>query len=356
MADKLDRYRAMRDFGATPEPAGDAPVATDANRFVVQQHSATRLHWDLRLERDGVLASWACPRGIPHDPKRNNLAVHTEDHPLEYIDFHGEIPEGNYGAGTMTVWDTGTYETVKWEDREVMVRLHGSKVEGTYVLFQTRDRDWMIHRMDPPQDPERQPLPAGLRPMEAVEGDLPGDEEAWGFEVRWDGLRALLTSEQGTVTITDGDGREVTEKLPEIRRIGRSLGSLEVVLDGTVVALHEGRPDAERLGWRVSAEGDSRIRRLARDTPAVFMAFDLLWLEGHPTMPLPYRDRRTLLDEMELAGEAWQTPASHVGAGSALLEAVRAQRLPGVLAKRLDSSYLPGERSDAWVAVDAQPK
>ena len=351
--DKLDRYRAMRDFGETPEPAGAPPSPAGNNRFVVQQHSATRLHWDLRLERDGVLASWACPRGIPHDPKRNNLAVHTEDHPLEYIDFHGEIPDGNYGAGTMTVWDTGTYDTIKWEDREVMVTLHGSKVEGTYVLFQTKERDWMIHRMDPPQDPERQPLPAGLRPMIPVDDELPEDEEAWGFEVRWGGLRTLLTSEQGTVTIHDGDGRDVTEKFPEIRRIGRDLGSLEMVLDGEVVALHEGRPDAERLEWRVAAEGDSRIRRLARDTPVVFMACDLLWLEGHSTMGLSYEERRTLLDEMEIKGAAWQAPAYHAGAGSALLDAVRAQGLGGVLAKRLDSLYEPGQQSEAWRSVDA---
>ena len=351
--DKLDRYRAMRDFGETPEPAGGPPSPTDGNRFVVQQHSATRLHWDLRLERDGVLVSWACPRGIPHDPKRNNLAVHTEDHPLEYIDFHGEIPEGNYGAGTMTVWDTGTYETVKWEDREVMVTLHGGKVEGTYVLFQTRDRDWMIHRMDPPRDPDRQPVPLSLRPMEPVGGDLPGDEEAWGFEVAWDGLRVLLVSEQGSVTMTGDDGRDVTEKLLEIRRLGRDLGSLEVILDGVVVALHDGRPDADRLGRRLAAEGDSRIRRLARDTPVVFMAFDLLWLEGHPTMDLSYEERRTLLDEMAIGGPAWQAPAYHPGAGAALLEAVRAQRLPGILAKRLDSIYEPGTRSPAWIRVSA---
>ena len=192
---KLDKYRGMRDFEATPEPPGDeaATAGDGAPRFVVQEHHATSLHWDLRLERDGVLASWAVPKGIPPDPRQNHLAVQTEDHPLMYLDFHGEIPEGSYGAGTMTVWDTGTYDTVKWEDREVMVTLHGSKVEGTYVLFQTRDRDWMIHRMDPPQDPEREPLPPGLRPMVPVEGDLPGDEDAWGFEVRWDGLRTRST-------------------------------------------------------------------------------------------------------------------------------------------------------------------
>src|SRR5262249_13774217 len=118
----LDEYEAKRDFAATPEPRGRRPRAAkvEQTRFVVQEHHARALHWDLRLERDGVLASWAVPKGIPEDPKRNHLAVHTEDHPLEYLTFRGEIPKGEYGGGSMVVWDTGTYETEKWSDREVM--------------------------------------------------------------------------------------------------------------------------------------------------------------------------------------------------------------------------------------------
>ena len=143
-AESLDRYRAKRDFSVTPEPAGDeAPASGDAPalRFVVQEHHARRLHWDLRLERDGVLASWAVPKGIPPDPAVNHLAVHTEDHPMMYLDFEGEIPKGSYGAGTMTVWDRGTYECEKWSAREVMVVLHGGKARGRYVLFRTRGDD-----------------------------------------------------------------------------------------------------------------------------------------------------------------------------------------------------------------------
>ncbi|MDQ6778226.1 MAG: ATP-dependent DNA ligase, partial [Actinomycetota bacterium] len=149
----LRTYRAKRDFERTSEPAGEPGHATDdaaqQPRFVVQEHHATRLHWDLRLEHDGALASWAVPNGIPADPADNRLAVHTEDHPLEYLDFHGEIPAGSYGAGTMEIWDSGTYEAEKFRENEVIVRLHGDRVEGRYVLFHTRGRDWMIHRMDP---------------------------------------------------------------------------------------------------------------------------------------------------------------------------------------------------------------
>src|SRR6478672_11204939 len=132
----LSSYRKKRDFGSTPEPGGAAQAtAAEGNRFVVQQHAATRLHWDLRLEHDGVLASWAVPNGIPEDPKRNRKAVRTEDHPLEYLEFSGEIPQGEYGAGTMEIWDSGTYEPEKFRDDEVMVVFHGEKVQGRYVLF-----------------------------------------------------------------------------------------------------------------------------------------------------------------------------------------------------------------------------
>src|SRR5215210_2427669 len=147
MAKRLGSYEAKRDFDSTPEPRGRRKGAAAAPRFVVQEHHARRLHWDLRLEHDGVLASWAVPRGIPPDPARNHLAVRTEDHPLEYLDFHGEIPAGQYGAGTMRIWDRGTYETHKWREDEVMVTFHGERVRGRHVLFRTGGKNWMLHRM-----------------------------------------------------------------------------------------------------------------------------------------------------------------------------------------------------------------
>ncbi len=174
MPAKLGNYKAKRDFKRTPEPKGRARKSTAAGRFVVQEHDATRLHWDLRLERDGVLASWAVPNGIPQTPKENRLAVHVEDHPLDYIDFEGEIPEGNYGAGTVRIWDTGTYEAEKWEPKKIIVTFHGERLQGKYALFQTRSaKDWMIHRMDPPADPEREPMPERVVPMLAKLGTLP---------------------------------------------------------------------------------------------------------------------------------------------------------------------------------------
>ena len=178
MSGSLRTYRAKRDFETTPEPRGEAPEGSVKRpRFVVHEHSARSLHWDLRLEHDGVLLSWAVPRGIPDDPDDNRLAVRTEDHPLEYLDFHGEIPEGEYGAGTMTIYDGGTYAPEKLRDDEVIAVFHGERMNGRYALFRTRGKDWLIHRMDPPVDPDREPMPERLQPMLARIGALPPDAE-----------------------------------------------------------------------------------------------------------------------------------------------------------------------------------
>lgn len=343
----------MRDFDETAEPAGAPPnPAADADRFVVQEHHATSLHWDLRLERDGVLVSWAVPKGVPADPRQNHLAVHTEDHPLEYLDFHGDIPEGSYGAGSMKVWDTGTYETHEWKDDKAVVTLHGTRVDGRYALFQTRGNQWMIHRMDPPADPTREQMPDDLRPAHATRGEVPDDVDAFGFEVRWSGVRALAFVEGGRVRLAEDGGDDVIAKFPEIRVMGRALGVTEVALDGVVVATGpDGRPDGERMARRLSAKSDSAIRRLTASVPVTYMLFDVLWLDGHPTMDLSYEERRARLDDLHLDGPAWTVPATHPGAGTALVDAAAAQGLSGVVAKRMASPYSQGETTSDWIEV-----
>ncbi|MEA2374997.1 MAG: bifunctional non-ous end joining protein LigD, partial [Thermoleophilaceae bacterium] len=270
MADKLKTYRRKRDFKATAEPAGDGDTngAPETARFVVQEHHARRLHWDLRLEHDGVLASWAIPNGIPEDPKENRKAVHTEDHPLEYIDFEGEIPRGEYGAGTMKVWDSGTYECHKFRDDEVMVTFHGERLEGRYVLFRAgKDpKDWMIHRMDPPADPEREPMPERIVPMLAKLGGLPREQSRWGFEIKWDGIRALAYSQPGRLHFEGRRLTDITERYPELRPLNRALGSRSAVLDGEIVVLDsDGKPSFELLQQRIHLSGESRIKRRARE-------------------------------------------------------------------------------------------
>jgi bifunctional non-homologous end joining protein LigD len=352
MAEKLGKYKAKRDFKSTPEPAarGGADGGGDS-RFVVQEHHARSLHWDLRLERDGVLVSWAIPKGIPTDPKRNHLAVHVEDHPLEYIDFEGEIPEGNYGAGTVEVWDHGNYETHKFLDDEVMVTFHGERLSGRYVLFQTKGKNWMIHRMDPPEE-GTEPMPERIAPMMARLSGLPRDDADYAFEIKWDGVRAIYYSEGGRGTITNRNEREITIQYPELRELARALGSHAVVLDGEIVTLDDsGRPSFERLQRRMHLGSESAIRRLAQSTPVVYMIFDLLHLDGHSTMSLPYEERRRLLERLELAGSHWQVPGNHVGDGKAMLDASAARGLEGVVAKRLGCPYEPGRRVRHWLKV-----
>lgn len=353
---ELDRYRSRRDFGATPEPdAGPAGAGSEgaAPRFVVQEHSARAMHWDLRLEHEGTLASWAVPKGIPPDPARNHLAVRTEDHPLAYLDFHGDIPAGHYGAGSMRIWDRGTFELHKWREREVMVTLHGERVQGRYVLFRTGGTQWMIHRMDPPQDPEREPLPERLEggPMLARPGPLPR-RDGWAFEVKWDGIRALAYADGGRVRFETRTGRDVSARYPELRGLGRALGARDAILDGEVVAFGEdGRPSFQRLQSRMHLTSEPAIRRLAASDPVVYVIFDLLFLEGRPLLALPYAERRARLLDLGLEDRAWPVPAHHVDDGERLLAASRARGLEGVIAKRLDSTYQPGRRTGAWVKV-----
>jgi bifunctional non-homologous end joining protein LigD len=357
--DPLHEYETKRDFAATPEPP-PAPVPkrearrrSKSPRFVVQEHHARRLHWDLRLEHEGVLWSWAVPKGIPMLNQPNHLAVRTEDHPMEYLTFRGDIPTGQYGAGTMSIWDFGTYEAEKLRDDEVIVTLHGKKVDGKYALFQTKGNQWMIHRMSPPADPTRASMPRELRPMFAVASEqLPRDDEHWAYEMKWDGMRALLAIDGGSMAITTRQGNDASARFPELHPLAETLGSIDAILDGEIVMLDEnGRPSFERLQPRMHVASASVARRLAHEHPVVLMVFDVLWLDGHFTMELPYTDRRKLLDQLALAGPTWQTPPTTFGGGAAVLRAATELGLEGVVAKRLDSTYRPGRRSDAWRKV-----
>ena len=219
-ADKLTKYRSMRDASKTPEPVPKSkPKTGKDNRFVIQEHHARRLHYDLRLERDGVLVSWAVPKNLPATPSVNHLAVHTEDHPLEYLAFQGTIPKGEYGAGKMIVWDTGTYETEKFNDTgekgEVIVTLHGDKIDGRYALIQTDSKNWLAHRMKE----QNRPQAGDLAPMLATEGSVAKlKSNQWAFEGKWDGYRLLVDADHGKLRLRSRRGRDVTPNTHNSRR------------------------------------------------------------------------------------------------------------------------------------------
>ncbi|MHB8657212.1 MAG: DNA ligase D [Solirubrobacteraceae bacterium] len=360
-SERLTSYRRKRDFATTSEPSGSARDATTGGgaatlpRFVIQEHHATRLHWDLRLEHARALASWAIPNGIPPTPSENRLAVRTEDHPLEYLDFEGEIPKGQYGAGTMRIWDRGTFELHKWEPGKVELTFHGERLQGRYGLFpigrtgQSKS-DWMIHRMDPAQDPARGAMPERIVPMAArLSASIPQPEADWSFEVKWDGVRALAYVQPGRLRLESRNLREITDAYPEVRGLLLDIGMREAVLDGEIVAFDDaGQPSFERLQHRMHVTSASAVRRLARSNPVVYAVFDVLFLDGHLLTGQPYRERRAALESLELNGPAWRVPAAHPGTGRDLLRATAAQGLEGVVAKRMDSCYEPGRRSGAW--------
>ena len=372
-SDKLADYRKRRDPSVTPEPVPAHPGTPGASGgvspagsriFVIQEHHARALHWGFRLERDGVLVSWAVPKGLPVDKKTNHLAVHTEDHPMEYASFAGAIPEGEYGGGQVTVWDHGTYDELKWSDREVMVVLHGERVQGTYVLFDTGGsrrgaskgdgRSWMIHRMD--DDPEGyEPMPRDIKPMLATLGPMPKDDDAWGYEFKWDGIRAVMYVDGGRIHVESRNGNDLTNSFPELRALGERLGSRRVILDGEIVAFDgHGRPSFQLLQPRIHAADATKAKRLAAEQPVVYVVFDVLYLDGSSLLSLPYAERRTRLEGLGLATkstEHWTVSPKFDGPGIDVLAASKAQGLEGVVAKRLDSPYLPGRRSPTWTKI-----
>jgi bifunctional non-homologous end joining protein LigD len=326
----LDEYRRKRDARRTPEPVPEHdpdPASLHSDQFVIQEHHARRLHWDVRLERDGALASWAVPKGLPAEPGTIRLAVRTEDHPMEYLEFHGEIPAGEYGAGTMTIWDRGRYETVKWSDNEVHVVLHGDRVEGRYVFLRKGDgpKDWLVRRSDPPSRPDWVPLPHDAIPMITTPGELPQDE-GWYFQVAFGGTPVIVRVEGGRIQITDADGDDITGRHPRLAGLGPQLGGTQVLLDAEIAPPASGQP-------------------------AGLWLRDVLHLDGTDLTPQPYDQRRERLAELPLDGPHWRRLPSYPGGGAAVLQAAAQQELPAVLAKKSDVAYLPGTAHPGYLEI-----
>ncbi|MEZ0109422.1 bifunctional non-homologous end joining protein LigD [Catenulispora sp. EB89] len=354
--DRLHEYRAKRDAARTPEPVPGTPPRKRRGRqpiFVVQEHHASALHWDFRLEHDGVLVSWALPKGVPTDPRGNHRAVRTEDHPVEYADFTGRIPAGEYGAGTVATYDRGTYLPEKWTEDEIKVELTGERLSGHYTLFRTGgadSSDWMIHR-EKGQDPDLAAPPDDLRPMLAIPGTAPAGT-GWAAEFKWDGIRALCRIEGGRARLRSRNGNDLTDTYPELKALAKTVSSAQLLLDGEIIALDDdGKVSFGALQPRFGTSG-SEATRLSRTNPASYLIFDLLHLDGRSTLELPYKDRRGLLESLELSGPHWQTSPSFPDTPVAdVLKAARQAGLEGIVAKRLDSTYQPGTRSPAWRKV-----
>jgi len=367
----LDEYVAKRDFQRTPEPhppvdgaptpgtpephpAGLTEVAplVEGRRFTIQQHHARRLHHDVRFEQDGVLVSFAVPKRLPEEPGVRHLAVNTEDHPLDYLTFSGAIPAGEYGGGEVRLFDLGTYEPLEVADGKLTVRLHGSRYQGAeYLLFRTRDRDWLVILGGKVSLPQPAPPPT-YEPMMAVLTAQPFDDDEWLFEVKWDGHRCLANLGQAT-RLTSRTRRDMTAQFPELIDMHRQLAARNAVVDGEIVALdREGRPSFERMQDRFHRTPEELARNKGR-VPVQFLAFDLLWLDGRPLLELPLRERRARLEEVLV--ETGDIRLSQVvgGAGTTFFEQVKALKLEGIVAKRAASPYRPGTRSHDWRTIKA---
>lgn len=335
VSDRLSKYRSMRDASKTPEPVpAGKPVTGQGNSFVIQEHHARRLHYDFRLERDGVLVSWAVPKNLPETTSVNHLAVHTEDHPLEYGAFEGNIPKGEYGAGKVVIWDAGTYEAEKFLDDEVIVNLHGNRISGRYALIQTNGDQWLAHRM---KDQKVFDFDA-ITPMLASEGSvaaLKGGQ--WAFEGKWDGYRLLVEVDHGALRIRSRRGREVTKEYPDLRSLAADLAEHHVVLDGEAVILDDnGVPSFHEMQNR------------GRGSRVEYWAFDLLYLDGRSLLRARYSDRRKLLEILGGGGNLI-VPDLLPGDGAQALEHSRRYGWEGVVGKKRDSTYQPGRRSASWI-------
>jgi bifunctional non-homologous end joining protein LigD len=341
---KLREYRAKRDPGKTSEPFGAGKRRGKQPIFVVQRHDARRLHYDFRLERGGALASWAVPKGVPLEPGQRALAVHVEDHPLDYAGFEGEIPKGQYGAGTVEIWDQGTYELVEEKkDGGLTVRLHGKRLEGTWTLVPAKldgdPKNWLLLRKR--EEGARERVGREYAPMLATLGESVPRGNGWLFEVKWDGYRALAHVSQGEARLTSRKGNDLTARFPAVaREIARAVKTPDCVLDGEICALDE--------------QGRSSFSAMQQGKPGtaiVYFVFDLLELEGEPLVDLPLIERWRRLEKLLDRRNRTVRPSETFEDGDALLEAAKQQGLEGIMAKRADSRYGVGRRTRDWLKI-----
>ncbi|MFY9580533.1 MAG: DNA ligase D [Gaiellaceae bacterium] len=348
MAKQLSEYERKRDRKKTPEPF-TGKRKTKEPIFVVQRHDARSLHYDFRLERSGALASWAVPKGVPLEPGQQHLAVHVEDHPLDYATFEGEIPKGNYGAGTVEIWDSGTYELVE-EKRNggLTVRLHGKKLDGTWALVPAKlggdEKNWLIVRKrdeGAEAGPSRPARRATYTPMLATPAEEVPRGSGWLFEVKWDGYRAIASVAGGEAILTSRNGNDLTARFSNVaKELAKAVKTPDCALDGEVCALDE----SGRSSFSAMQQGKP-------GTPIVYYVFDVLEVDGEPLVDLPLVERRKRLEQLLDKRNRTVRLSETFDDGNALFEAAKAQGLEGIVAKRLDSRYLQGKRTRDWLKI-----
>jgi bifunctional non-homologous end joining protein LigD len=399
---KLEEYQKKRQFNRTPEPSGAESVTKTENTFVVQKHAARRLHYDFRLAIDGTLKSWAVPKGPSLNPDDKRLAVRTEDHPMDYANFEGNIPEGSYGAGTVMVWDRGTFQ-VEGKDNaakqvdhgEIKFALNGEKLRGSFVIVKLKhsekgnewlmikhkdaavDPNWHIDEHDgsvltgrvleeikaqeaPKRGPsplhaaeldgaKKAPMPARMAPMLASISERAFSDANWLFEIKWDGVRALAWIENGELTLRARAGSDITSQYPELARLKEACSVRQAIIDGEIAVLNErGHSDFEKLQERMHVRNPSPT--LISQYPVVYFAFDLLYCDGYDLRAAPLLERKQLLQRLLQSSERIRFSDHQLEKGKELFELAKQNDLEGIVAKRTDSRYV-SERSANWLKM-----
>ena len=384
----LQEYRRKRKFRETPEPSGK--VARQAgNHFVVQEHHARRLHYDFRLEVDGVLKSWAVPKGPSLNPADKRLAVQTEDHPLDYRTFEGTIPAGHYGAGEVAIWDSGTFEpegsmsaSEQINRGEIKFKLYGQKLKGSFVLVRLRGdgqkKNWLLikhrdaaanvsgapgeiaepilpvtsagktsHKLKVPEGARPGSMPAKSHAALATLAENPSSDPSWLFEIKWDGARALACVKDGKLKLLSRTNRDITREYPDLSVIAHSINAKEACLDGEIVALDsDGRSDFQRLQNRMGVQNPSA--RAMEEIPVVYYAFDIIYCDGYDLRNVPLIERKEFLKQVLRAGSVVRYSDHQIGKGAELFDLAIKRELEGIVGKQVSSTY-PAGRTTAWL-------
>ncbi|PYM12364.1 MAG: hypothetical protein DME18_11615 [Verrucomicrobia bacterium] len=345
--EQLESYSKKRSFDKTPEPP-PAEIIGEGSAFVVHRHHASRLHYDLRLEQNGVLQSWAVPKGLPPRPGIMRLAVKVEDHPLEYVNFEGAIPKGEYGGGMMWKFAQGRYQITRQKKDGFYFRLQSRELNAEYRVHHTRDKQWLLERVGNPQiDWLRDPI----EPMLARPADKPPDSEDYLYEVKWDGLRAMISLDEGELRIHGRNRMDLAKQFPELLIPEQAFRATSALFDGEIVCLEaDGRPDFRNVIHRMQQKTEAGIERAKVKHPAVCYLFDCLYLDGRAIVNEPLTRRREWLQDAVKKDSAYRV-SEIVEDGAAFFEAVNEMGLEGIMAKQRNSAYLPGKRSESWLKI-----
>ena len=342
---QLEEYEAKRDFNRTPEPEG-LFEGGDGTGFVIHRHSASHLHYDLRLEQDGVLKSWAVPKGMPPMPGIKRLAVATEDHPMKYITFEAEIPKGQYGGGMMWIYANGKYEITKQKKDGFYFKLSSKGFSGEFRMHLMKEKEWLLERVDNPQHNYLDKPPAPMLATIAKKVPL----RKYLYEMKWDGIRAIIVVNEGELKIYSRNLNDLTEQFPELSE-GKSFRSISGVFDGEIVCVDkDGKPDFKTVIHRMHRKGEKEIAHSAKKYPAYCYLFDALQLDGKLLTRDPLVRRRAWLEDSVKKHTNYRI-SEVLDDGSALFEATGKMGLEGIMAKDAMSTYQPGRRSDSWLKV-----